>query len=228
MTIYYIYKATNKANGKAYVGVSYRPVKRRQQHHCDAKPNKSDYTFHRAIRKFGKKAFEWEILDYTTNKAQAYIWLEKYWIRTFDTFHNGYNMTEGNNNLPGNKAKQTIIDGAVYTSRKAAAAALCVAESTIIKWVKQGKPLPMKGRKLEPFSDKHCENISRACKGRTPWNKGGIGPNAGAELPKKWKPLVIDGVMYPSRKAAKEHCGVDSTTIYRWIKNGKANDVCKD
>ena len=35
-----------------------------------------------------------------------------------------------------------------------------------------GKPSPLKGRKLGPYSDERRKNISEALKGNTPWNKG--------------------------------------------------------
>lgn len=103
--IYHIYKATNKENEKSYVGVSYQPVERIKIHIG----SRGKCHFHNALRKYGEDAFDWEILDYTTNRAQAYIWLEKYWISRYDTFNNGYNMTKGGEGsegrIPWNKGK---------------------------------------------------------------------------------------------------------------------------
>lgn len=97
MAIYYVYKATNNLNNKAYVGVSYKPMKRIQSHYRDANLNRSTFYLHNAIRKYGEDAFNWEILDYSTDKDEAFDQLEKWWIKHFDTFRNGYNMTKGGN-----------------------------------------------------------------------------------------------------------------------------------
>ena len=54
----YIYKITNKVNGKVYIGQSIRPIEQRFQRHInDAVNNILDTHFARAIRKYGKRIF---------------------------------------------------------------------------------------------------------------------------------------------------------------------------
>lgn len=58
-TICGIYRITNKINGKSYIGQSVN-IKNRWYVH---KATKDDYPIHRAIRKYGKNNFSWEILE---------------------------------------------------------------------------------------------------------------------------------------------------------------------
>jgi group I intron endonuclease len=58
-----IYKATNKINGKSYVGQTIRTLNERKQSHLNDSNNNSTCYFHNAIRKYGKASFKWEILD---------------------------------------------------------------------------------------------------------------------------------------------------------------------
>lgn len=142
--IYYIYRAKNKNTDKCYIGVSYKPIHRIKQHHRDSRPNKSNYQFHNALRKY-EEAFEWEILHYHTDKDEAYE-DERWWIKRFDTFHSGYNMTEGGEN-PSHSEE---------SNRKRSESML-------------GKN---KGRKLGPHSEESNRKRSATLKGHRAWNKG--------------------------------------------------------
>lgn len=91
--MYYIYKATNTITGKSYIGQSKDPIKRRFVHH--SLREEDDCLFHRAIKKYGKQSFEWEILLIVGTKGQANE-AEKRMIEEHNTFKpNGYNMTKG-------------------------------------------------------------------------------------------------------------------------------------
>lgn len=93
MRKYFIYKATNKINGKAYIGQTVQPEERFQQHHTDRRNQNS--IFHRAIDKYGADAFTWQILVKVDGKENANK-AEKHFIRRERTFKpNGYNMTKG-------------------------------------------------------------------------------------------------------------------------------------
>ena len=69
-----IYKATNKQNGKVYIGsTKYRNLdKRKQWHHKDAFYNKKQSPFYSALREYGARAFKWEVVERMhSTKAQA-------------------------------------------------------------------------------------------------------------------------------------------------------------
>jgi group I intron endonuclease len=102
-----IYKVTNLVNGKVYIGLTTQTLtKRKNNHLCEAFSLESDYVFHRALRKYGKENFSWEVID-NANTLEELKEKEKYWILYYNSYihsdnSNGYNMTiggEGNNGL---------------------------------------------------------------------------------------------------------------------------------
>ena len=88
MRTYYIYKATNKVNGKLYIGQTVNYHARVQQHlRCSPK---EDCLFHRAIEEYGKDNFEWEVID-KCNSSQKALRLERFYISLYNTYRDGYN-----------------------------------------------------------------------------------------------------------------------------------------
>jgi group I intron endonuclease len=96
-----IYLATNTINGKAYVGKSQKTMEYRQKcHHQEARSG-SDFLFHRALRKYGVKAFTWEVLA-TSDRLFILNDLEMSWIVLLRTkVPNGYNLTDGGEGMTG-------------------------------------------------------------------------------------------------------------------------------
>ena len=92
-----IYKITNKYNNKSYIGQTRRNLEvRLKEHYRDAYRPKSgmyDSLFHRAIRKYGREAFESSILEFCNDEELNNK--EQYWIKYYTTFPYGYNMNYG-------------------------------------------------------------------------------------------------------------------------------------
>ena len=87
--------ATNRSNGKEYVGQTTRSLNvRRNEHISEAINSKHNLHFYNAIRKYGPVNFDWEIL-HTCNNIDDLNKLEIYYIKLYDTFNNGYNLTLG-------------------------------------------------------------------------------------------------------------------------------------
>jgi len=90
-----IYKATNKINGKMYIGQTVKSLNRRISRHIgNALNNRDTYYFHKAIRKYGIDNFKWEIVKECDsleelNKAEIKM------IKKYNTFNNGYNLNLG-------------------------------------------------------------------------------------------------------------------------------------
>lgn len=96
MRTFCIYKATNKLNGKSYIGQTIDFEHRKHTHihrrdgFCD--PNS---IFHKALDKYGEDAFEWEVLAEIPGKSFANAF-EREMIRKYNTYKpNGYNLTKG-------------------------------------------------------------------------------------------------------------------------------------
>lgn len=106
MRTYYIYKATNKINGKSYVGQTCDFHGRVWQHQrCY---EKEDCDFHRAIKEFGFDNFSWEIIETCESEDRA-CELEKYYIEKFNTYRDGYNMTKGGKGAPYHNARAVVL-----------------------------------------------------------------------------------------------------------------------
>ena len=91
----FIYKITNKINGKSYIGQTIQNVKERFYQHCATKCSQAvlNMAIHRAINKYGKSNFTIEVIEEveSTNLNDR----ERYWIRYYDSYNNGYNSTKG-------------------------------------------------------------------------------------------------------------------------------------
>ncbi len=90
-----VYKATNKINGKIYIGQTVKSLDIRISGHItDALSKRDDIYFHKAIRKYGKKNFKWEIIA-QCNSREELDRAEIVIIKKYNTFENGYNLNCG-------------------------------------------------------------------------------------------------------------------------------------
>ena len=90
-----IYIAKNIFNNKMYIGKTTKNIEdRKRQHFYDAFSNNSQTHFHRALRKYGKDAFIWEILSQYNNEKELNE-AEIFFIDNFKSIKEGYNMTSG-------------------------------------------------------------------------------------------------------------------------------------
>jgi group I intron endonuclease len=105
-----IYKIENLINHKVYIGQSIE-IERRWQKHLGAK---DDFVIHRALRKYGKENFSFQIIEecdlLDLNKK------EEYWITYYNSLvPNGYNMIQGGSNgvglAKGKKVLQYSLNG---------------------------------------------------------------------------------------------------------------------
>ena len=105
-----IYKATNKIDGKCYIGQTIKGLKRRKQEHSNAKDG---CYFHNAIHKYGFDNFEWEVIEECDSKEELDE-MEFHYIKQYDSFKpNGYNLTLGGNKgtygwIPSEETKNNI------------------------------------------------------------------------------------------------------------------------
>lgn len=102
----FIYKVTNKINGKVYIGQTVKSVLNRWKSHLsDSK--RRDFVFYRAIRKYGSDNFKIEEID-GANSISELNYKEYLYIYKFNTLApNGYNSTTGGKNF---KMTQEIKD----------------------------------------------------------------------------------------------------------------------
>ena len=81
--------------GKSYIGITQQsPEDRWRKGNGYRKQEK----FYNAIKKYGWDSFQHNILEENINEETASYW-EKYYIKKFDSYYNGYNATEGGLNV---------------------------------------------------------------------------------------------------------------------------------
>lgn len=145
--MYFIYKYENMVNHKIYIGQTVDFGKRKREHfNASSNPNNKDYNLpiHAAIRKYGINNFTIVIIDTCNTHDQANE-KEKYWIKTFDSYHSGYNATTGGQD-GGYNGKQVDVydlDGKYlksYLNAKEAAKEMEVSYSTIQQVLHQKRP----------------------------------------------------------------------------------------
>ena len=85
-----IYKITNQLNGHSYIGQSIH-IEQRWEEHLYKSSGCSLLKY--ALYKYGKENFTFEVIEECTQfKLNE---REIYWIKYYDTFNNGYNLTLG-------------------------------------------------------------------------------------------------------------------------------------
>lgn len=101
MNIYTIYKATNKINGKVYIGFdSNWPNRKKSHYYMHRSKNCPNYYFYKALKKHGWNIFEWAIVyqsldfDHCLNKMENFFIIENHSYVGFAN-SNGYNNTLG-------------------------------------------------------------------------------------------------------------------------------------
>lgn len=98
----FIYKITNKTNGKIYIGQTSRSIEVRWEEHIrDSSDKPSSVYFsllHHAIRKYGVDAFVVDSIEECPDSEMDKR--EQYWIEHFKTYECGYNITRGGQGKP--------------------------------------------------------------------------------------------------------------------------------
>lgn len=114
----FIYKITNKANNKVYIGQSIRQIEQRFNRHInDALNNVLDTHFARAIRKYGKDSFVIEQIDTANNQEELNL-KEQWYIREYNSIVNGYNETDAVSKCGGNTYKSKTEEEMAVISKK--------------------------------------------------------------------------------------------------------------
>ena len=107
----YIYKITNKENGKVYIGqtVKVTPTDRYSQHRYLATHPEQEKTasyLHRSMAKHGLDSFTFEVIEEVENSELDNR--EIYWIKEYNSLiPNGYNVSSGGGGTPGFSRPQT-------------------------------------------------------------------------------------------------------------------------
>jgi group I intron endonuclease len=145
----FIYKATNKQNGKFYIGqTSYNKLNKRIACHIHyANNSNSNLPFPNALRKYGRNGFIWEILEECDKEKRGER--EIFWIKELNPHYNA--TLGGDGGTLGRKCPEHVKEatrksrivsvkdrttGKIYNSMKEAKEDTGVLESSISRSIK--------------------------------------------------------------------------------------------
>lgn len=223
----WIYKITNKVNGKVYVGqtvqknVKYRWKDHTRKLNQNNHPNKH---IQASWNKYGEENFVFEVIEEFNPEMNFDLNnLEKFWIKHYDSS----NPEKGYNKTLGGDGSGTLTEEAKQKLRQVNLGKVQSAE-TIAKRVEK-----LKGQKR---TEEHCSNISKSRlginkgvrvspntefkKGQEPWNKGLKNKQIGHNR-KKIRCLNNDKIYLSQNEAAIE-LGISSKHISS-VCSGKRN-----
>ncbi len=197
-----IYKATNKINGKIYIGQTVKNLNYRiMEHLSKVKHNFNRGIFHNALRKHGIQSFEWSTID-IADSGDILNEKEIYWISYLNSkIPNGYNLTDGGNGGSGHKLSEE-------TKRKMSETHKGKIQSEEhkrkISEANKGKPARNKGKHLSEEQRKHLSEITKGVE--KPWLKGKPGPNKGKKFSEEYKRKLSESHKgKPSGRKGKHH-----------------------
>jgi group I intron endonuclease len=178
---------TNLINGKKYIG-------KHSTNNLNDGYVGSGLLLSKAIKKYGKKNFSCEILEYCDNLEDAYI-KEEALIKDFNAVNleEFYNITDGGK---GNKGYKPV-----FTE----------------EWKKRISA-SLSGKKL---TEEHKNNVSKGCKGRKTWNKGKKGVQVNKNKGKKLKGEALEKWLNVCRNRTYDECPhchrlIDHCVSKRW------------
>ncbi len=219
-----IYRASNKANGKVYIGQTTLSLRKRMQTHMSAQKARDTY-FKSSLKKYGIDGFVWEEID-SADTQEELNRKECYWIQFHDSTdrRKGYNTNPGGRNygrMPDcvrQKISKTRMGypGTMNGVRHTPEAIEKIRQSKIGK--KRKPPSFMarvhmsEARKGKRFTAEHSAKIAEATRGKPkPWHRVAV-------------MNVTTGKVYNSIQDAAADTGLLATSISRCIK-GKAKTV---
>lgn len=89
----YIYKITNTINDKIYVGKTHNSLEKRWKEHLRDSVRFFNRPLYSAMRKYGTYCFKIELIEECARDDSEER--EKYWIKYYNSFGDGYNATLG-------------------------------------------------------------------------------------------------------------------------------------
>lgn len=209
----YIYLFRNNLNNKCYVGQTVDFESRLAQHLYSAEHDSSCH-IHRAIRKYGIENFSVSILE--EPKISELDEREIFWIKNYDSYNSGYNMTLGGEGNRGYKMteidKKKISEASKknwanpeYREKVISALTGQVRDqefknrlSKIMSgrpgrvWTEEQKKKLSSRNKGRVVSEETKKKLSESNKGQVPWSKGKPGSMLGKHHSEETKQKMSD------------------------------------
>jgi group I intron endonuclease len=194
-----VYKATNKATGKSYIGKTVRTLEERKSDHIHSLTSGKNYAFCNSLRKHGVDSFVWEIIG-TASSEDELNRLEIDLISEHSTMvPNGYNLTAGGEGCTG----------MVFPEES----------KRMLSELNMGEKNPFFGKR---HTKKTIIKIREKMSGTNH-------PRYGKPIPSSHrraieKPVIVAGIKFDSITKAADGLGIPYTTIRNRLANEKFTD----
>lgn len=205
-----IYLILNIHTGKYYVGQTVNLEKREKCHFCALKSNRHENDhLQKSFNKYGIDVFDFSILEQDENFSQEELnLLEEFYVKKFNSFYNGYNLTLGGSGTKGRAFSEQ--------TRK------MLAENAALKT----------GEKNPFFGKTHVDNWKeirvkiyeeKTLNGWISSNRGIPKPQYAVEAMKKNMPhkkeILVDDILSQSISECALLTGIKRTTVRARLKN---------
>jgi group I intron endonuclease len=220
-TRFRIYLITNTINGNQYIGSTTRSISHRWRSHIDeSKRNKgNNRIICRSIRKYGIKSFNIQEICSALCHSDMTV-LEQHFIREYQSKAPfGYNMTDGGEGIPG--FKMHLTDTHIAAMRAGAKRFEDNPNNKAFKSkIMTGRMSSDESRKRQSnfaseywsdLNNRYAASIKKSTKFAQPEIRA-------AHLKRFGKPVIVNGIYYPSLTDAGNALGVTKIAIRESIK----------
>ncbi|MBB5180321.1 group I intron endonuclease [Planomicrobium koreense] len=238
-----IYLILNTATGKYYVGETVNLNRRRIGHFSELRRNihRNDH-LQKSFNKYGEESFVFTVIEQNDNFTQEELYnLEAHYVKIYDSFFNGYNLTLGGTGTKGRifseeerkirSVRMTGIGNHFYGKAHTEETKKILAEKSALKI----------GEKNPFFGKTHVKNWKEIRselyeeKRKSGWissNRGVPKPLYAVEAMKKNMPhrkeIIVDGISYMSISECANAIGISRKTIRTRLTNDNfPNYLCK-
>lgn len=227
-----IYRCTNILNGKVYIGFTTDLKKRISVHLSSSK--KEDTKFYRAIRKYGKDNFVWEVIYQSLDFDHCLNIMEGYFITLYDSYKRGYNSTTGGDGAKGmvlsEEARRRISEGnkvpkpgsGVYERTDEHRRILAESRKLVPPMSEESRLAISKRLKGKPKTPQHLEAMSRRWQDNTTVKCPYCSKEGDYKNMKRWhfdkckcNPSYVD----TTKEVVCEHCGFSAKESPNFYKN---------
>jgi len=223
-----IYRLINLTTGKSYVGQSVNVIKRRLQHFSNLKcgRHENDY-LQKSYNKYGQSSFIFEILEEIDGLTQEEVNnREKLWIEHFNSYDEGYNLTQGGDGTQGRSF--SIEERKKRSIKMAGSGNHFFGKKHSIETRKRLSAIGSlrTGSKNHFYGKTHSEDWKeqRQLLYKRKKEAGWVSPNKGMAKPKEAvramkqnmpqrKEIVVDGIEYASISECSRKLGLHRATI---------------
>ena len=222
-----IYRWQNTINGKGYTGKTEQPLKERDRQRFNPSAVNDSKSLKDAMVVYGKENFVLEIIQDGIMHPEILNLRERYWIRYFGDFHNGYNQTRGGDGFGAGENHPNYGKPLPETTKQNISSAMKG------KYAGERNPLYGKtGEKSPNYGKKHTKQtrkkMSNARKGKyagenhpfygkkRPDISGENHPFYGKKRPKHSQCISGEKNPYFGKKGEKHSCTRPEYTQARW------------